>query len=122
MPVLASAKEVTVSLCIRGHSQAGILIEWYEPQGWRTKMILSEPSRVTAKSRSSEQEGAVLRKNISGNDWIHLGYTVWDKPPESIFKLYVNGTLQRAARKNITSVLDVSTEARVGGNPHWGGQ
>ena len=54
--------------------------------------------------------------NLTGDGWIHVAFTVWDKAPQMSTKLYVNGNLAGEVTAS-PGVLELSSDIHVGNNP-----
>ncbi len=55
--------------------------------------------------------------NLTGDGWIHVAFTVWDKAPQMSTKLYVNGNLTGELAASPPGVLDLISDIYVGSNP-----
>lgn len=120
IPVLATTNEVTVSICIRGHSQRGPLLEWSKPptSPWSTHFWIADPGSLYARPWSSSNlPGIPARADISSYDsWVHVGFTVCDDGNSTTTKLFVNGKMQES-KVGDGSTLELTTNIRLGNNP-----
>ncbi len=120
---LATANEVTVAVCIRGHSQRGPLAERYHRANpkWSTHFWIYREGSLFARTSYRNIAGTPAQTDISTyRSWVHVAFTVSDDRVESTTtKLYVNG-VRRDIERGPEVTLILASNIRLGYNPDGG--
>ncbi len=119
IPVLRYINELTVSICIRGHSQRGALVDWFYPGyagAWSTHLWIIWQGAVYVRPVTLAAYYDLAVTDLKGDGWIHVAFTVWDKAPQMSTKLYVNGNLTAEVAAS-PGVLQLVSDIHVGNNP-----
>ncbi len=115
IPELASTNELTMAVCMRGHSQRAAAVEFNVPSPSNSWLELHfwilQPTVLYVSPGDSANS---LQTDLSAyNSWFHAAYTISAQG----LKLYVDGDLKESNTIN-DGVLALPYNIRVGRNPN----
>ncbi len=95
-------------------------MEWFYPDhpgSWSTHLWIAWSGTVLARPVTLTNVYDGPEADLTGDGWIHVAFTVWDKAPQMSTKLYVNGNLAGEVTESPPGVLELISDIRIGNDP-----